>query len=68
MSTPATARVVIRGRRAYLYCPKGHECVSANVEGTRTGERLASGQVDAEWCGFGRCGWEFTGTVQVIQA
>lgn len=42
--------------RAFLYCPRGHEVVSAPVT-TRTGARLVAGDYSGESCGYIGCGW-----------
>lgn len=45
--------------RAFLYCPSGHEVVSAPTS-HQVGRRLAAGDFSGEWCGHGGCGWEAT--------
>lgn len=42
--------------RVYLYCPKGHEVVSAPTD-TKTGQALVAGDYSRETCGWGFCGW-----------
>lgn len=53
MNNPGTPRAF---RRVFLYCPSGHECVSAPVE-NHTGRKLLAGDFSDEWCGNTSCGW-----------
>lgn len=42
--------------RIYLFCPNGHEVVSAPAH-TQLGERLAEGEYGSEACGVSTCDW-----------
>lgn len=45
--------------RIYLYCPEGHEVVSAPVN-SYTGQFLVRGDFSREWCSYGSCSWRGT--------
>lgn len=60
LHAPAAARVELHTRnvrRVYLFCPAGHEVVSAPAT-SRTGRTLLAGDLSGEsCCGYGACDW-----------
>ena len=64
MSKPWTeTRTIHKGTarefsRIYLFCPDGHEVVSAGRDGSACGRRLAAGDYSGESCGHGSCTWD----------